>query len=507
MSIHTLRRARSDGDVPQRQNQIHRPSAPTSDGEFDATNRELSSRAIAPLTGTTYQATLQSRSSTDEAQDPPNPQNPPHRPWYVQWMGYAGIGRGASKERRSLVALLLNLTSGSVQIIVITVILSLSGTIFKSPLNTDLTEWEACSRPLGIWASIWVARAMLACSLNYWGFVRERKTRERHSNARDSNSDTVNLASPSRAAGNAPRIYGVESSDATIETSPTHILEYSSINTCRHTSPHLWWLTFGILCLMYLMVLEVVVLGFVVFIIAPILFLFWNIVLICVGRHPLQNTNVIKPEISKLSKSIVDAIPLVIYIPPPPDAVYAEKPTVLGSAYPPKNTSPASKSHFRFIRRLPNFQSKKATKRADDKDTEKGLGRPQKWEDHWEQSDYPFVVLEGNRAACAICLMDFEEPKRLVGADIGTGSILVLEAWFADSVVETKSSEPVNSSKPAESPNYSTTDSNVELKLADAGEGSQPLRLLACGHVYHVRLRFITFLLSPSLQAVPAFLC
>ncbi|KAJ8584513.1 hypothetical protein M405DRAFT_746875, partial [Rhizopogon salebrosus TDB-379] len=30
---------------------------------------------------------------------------------------------------------------------------------------------------------------------------------------------------------------------------------------------------------------------------------------------------------------------------------------------------------------------------------------------------YPFVRLEGCRAACAICLMDFEEPKRLGRAE------------------------------------------------------------------------------------------
>jgi len=51
-----------------------------------------------------------------------------------------------------------------------------------------------------------------------------------------------------------------------------HILEYTSINTCRQTSPHLWWLVFGILCILYLMVLEVVLLGIIVLVVAPILF-------------------------------------------------------------------------------------------------------------------------------------------------------------------------------------------------------------------------------------------
>ena len=52
----------------------------------------------------------------------------------------------------------------------------------------------------------------------------------------------------------------------------THILEYTSITTCRSTSPHLWWLVFGILCTIYLMLLEIVALGFIVLVLAPILF-------------------------------------------------------------------------------------------------------------------------------------------------------------------------------------------------------------------------------------------
>ncbi len=51
-----------------------------------------------------------------------------------------------------------------------------------------------------------------------------------------------------------------------------NILAYTSIDTCRHAAPHLWWLIFAILCIMYLMVLEVVLLGFVVLVVAPILF-------------------------------------------------------------------------------------------------------------------------------------------------------------------------------------------------------------------------------------------
>jgi hypothetical protein len=50
------------------------------------------------------------------------------------------------------------------------------------------------------------------------------------------------------------------------------LISQSSIDTCRYDAPRLWWLNFAILCILYLMVLEVVVLGFVVLIVAPILF-------------------------------------------------------------------------------------------------------------------------------------------------------------------------------------------------------------------------------------------
>jgi hypothetical protein len=50
------------------------------------------------------------------------------------------------------------------------------------------------------------------------------------------------------------------------------ILLYSSANSCRRSSPHLWWLTFGVLSVMYIMILEVVVVAILVFVVGPILF-------------------------------------------------------------------------------------------------------------------------------------------------------------------------------------------------------------------------------------------
>ena len=61
-----------------------------------------------------------------------------------------------------------------------------------------------------------------------------------------------------------------------------HILEYTSVNTCRKAAPHLWWLTFGILCILYFMILEIFLLGLLVFILGPVLLV--RISLILAGR-------------------------------------------------------------------------------------------------------------------------------------------------------------------------------------------------------------------------------
>lgn len=195
----------------------------------------------------------------------------------------------------------------------------------------------------------------------------------------------------------------------------------------------------------------------------------------------------IRPEIGKLPKSLVDSIPLVIYIPPPPDGPLKEtlaipKPVY---SYPPNPTSASTpKTRFRFIRKLSSFKGKQnasaANTSGNTEDPEKNT-EPQTWEQHWEQGEYPFVVLEGNRAACAICLMDFEEPKKIGGVPSD-----IIDTSDGE---KTLAPEPLISEIPSES--ATPRDDGDDLKLADAGEGAQPLRLLACGHVFHVSRKLV----------------
>ena len=189
--------------------------------------------------------------------------------------------------------------------------------------------------------------------------------------------------------------------------------------------------------------------------------LVWNVFLMCIGQHPLQNPHYIKPEIGKLSKTAVDNIPLVLYIPAPEDQESNPIPKPSPAhTYPPALPKPKPpKRRFFFLR-------KKKPGEPTSKVKGKGHGNSgsgDSWEDNWEKGEYPFVRLEGNRAACAICLMDFDEPKRIGGN---------LEKGEKDKDAETKGT--------------GVPQQPEELRLEDAGEGPQPLRLLACGHVFHV---------------------
>lgn len=267
-----------------------------------------------------------------------------------------------------------------------------------------------------------------------------------------------------------------------------HILEYTSVNSCRLSSPLVWWLTFGILCTMYFLVLEVLVFGFLVFMVLPFIMLFYSIILLCLGRHPLQNPHYIKPEIEKLPKAIVERIPLVIYIPPPPEDDGKAQPISLPKpvhSYPPK--PPASRTprrRFAFFRRRPANKSGEGAQTHDGKQgTNSEVKDRETWEDNWEQCKYPFVRLEGNRAACAICLMDFEEPKRLTTV----AETATIEKTEEGAAVMPEVNMSGQREEEIEIPvEHITEEERGGLpRLEDAGAGPQPLRLLACGHVFH----------------------
>ena len=51
--------------------------------------------------------------------------------------------------------------------------LFLVGLVFKSPHNPTVSEWNACDRPLGVWAALWLVRVVLASALAFWEYTRD----------------------------------------------------------------------------------------------------------------------------------------------------------------------------------------------------------------------------------------------------------------------------------------------------------------------------------------------
>jgi hypothetical protein len=105
------------------------------------------------------------------------------------------------------------------------------------------------------------------------------------------------------------------------------------------------------------------------------------------------------------------------------------------------------------------------------------------------KGEYPFVQLDSHRASCAICLLDFQEPSRVssspVGSDITKTPVenQVTEAPETGQEGEDEGDITEQATTPA-TPASPTGD--LALRLQDAGQGAQPLRLLKCGHVFHV---------------------
>ncbi|EKM54470.1 uncharacterized protein PHACADRAFT_258332 [Phanerochaete carnosa HHB-10118-sp] len=409
-----------------------------------------------------------------------------------------------AEVRSKLVSFVWSLSFGLAQFVVIVALLAYSSK-HKSPTKPSETEWHACERPLGAWNAVWIVRNFLGCTHSYWTWRVELKrclqARSRNSDSNAENGRPARSGRPSDSNRNSQRDRtstgstrlndSVSNNDEQRHQVPillsrlgnvtdmlgivwfltAHILVYTSIKTCRFSAPHLWWLSFSILCILYFMILEVFLVGLIVFIFWPVAYLTWNIFLLCIGRHPVQRTPV-RHEIGKLPKSTVDQIPLVLYIPPPhEEAQGKEKDTTTPSipyTYPPTTKPPLQKKRrFAFLRR--SRKSKKSEKEGKSPDLSKDDKEGERtWEDNWVSGDYPFVRLEGNRAACAICLMDFEEPQRAGGAAKAEPG--AADAGGDASMVQV---------------DEVTRDDAKRLKLEDAGEGPQPLRLLGCGHVFH----------------------
>ncbi|KAI0277607.1 hypothetical protein BGY98DRAFT_1089861 [Russula aff. rugulosa BPL654] len=421
---------------------------------------------------------------------------------------FFGYGRN-NRARKELVSLICSLVVDSSQIIAIITLLTVS-THRQSPTSPSQNEWDACGKPLGTWDALWVVRLSLDLWLSIWRWSRERTKRIQDENPTTPGGRPQGVSAQRNPTSSTegqtpntptpyPRIYArlslMGSTFTLVWFVLVQILLFSSATTCRRSSPHLWWLTFGVLSVMYVMILEVVLVAILVFVVGPILFLFWSILLLCLGRHPSQNPHHFTPDIGQVPRAIVDKLPLVIYIPPPPDQ--PSKPVTLPSdlhTYPPK--SPTSRRFFFLPFRRRNASTGNNTVKSGSTKEKKGSNRPSTWEDNWVKGEYPFVQLENHRASCAICLLDFQEPRRVSsGPDV---PITPVENQTTE-VPETRQegegdhegditeqvTTPATPATPLTPLTPTSPIGDLALRLQDAGEGAQPLRLLKCGHVFH----------------------
>ncbi|EJD03098.1 uncharacterized protein FOMMEDRAFT_168159 [Fomitiporia mediterranea MF3/22] len=504
-----------------------------------------------------------------------HPRPPPHG--FRRVFAFFGYGTG-NRYRKDLVALLWTLIFGFIQF-AIALSMIIYSVVHRSPRHPSISEWKACDKPLGLWSCFWIVKVGLDCCMTYWGWRRDWKSRQRTQNSPEADAETgasgldtitpvdTNMDPPTIGSGD--RIGSVDRQRRRLETNSQHarlysrfslllsliiiswfltaqILIFTSLPTCRKDAPHLWWLVFSFLCLQYLVLFEVFATAVIVFIIGPLIYLFWNIILICLGRHPMQNPHFISPEIGKIPKNVVDQIPLVLYIPAPPDGADEKKdisltgvsdttmkPTEIATTpkvgtaehtYPPKQAVAPPKRRFAFL-------SRKAAKSVSAVDTsgktasQEGEKPVATWEDCWESGEFPFVRLDANRASCAICLLDFEEPKRRVARDVirswaqknregdtqslrsrrsqdqempmrrpSTTSDVVVEVQGASSSSQNQAQDqdPATTTNQPEvvqhtiSSSDNSSDADIRsLRLQEAGEGAQPLRLLQCGHAFH----------------------
>ncbi|CAE6379123.1 unnamed protein product [Rhizoctonia solani] len=406
-------------------------------------------------------------------------------------------------------SLIWRLGFGTSELIVISVLLGLSSQPGSIPPDGRplvdggfrMSQWQACDRPLGAWNIVWAVKAFLGLGMAWWEYARAirpstdqllaverarlsrevRRARRNNPNLGRMRSVPNSPTGPSSPNGpitprslphhwtmGAGREEDLDMIDATMSGSArsieivqqmrrirekreheerwysrcssfqvlyglvwfvtANILLYGSVTSCRYTSPFIWWLTFALLCLGYLVVAEMLLVALVVFVIGPLVYVTINIILVCMGRNPIRpggRMGHINPDIPKMPRAMVDRIPLVMYIP----TTTATEPTVPepAHAYPPPTSKPTPatpKRRFFFFKKKPKKSEMDQNKNKPD-DVEAAA---------WEKNEYPFVKLEANRAACAICLTDFEPPRRVGQEEEST---------------------------------------------------AEPLRLLACGHVFH----------------------
>ncbi|KAG8776569.1 hypothetical protein FRC12_000841 [Ceratobasidium sp. 428] len=198
---------------------------------------------------------------------------------------------------------------------------------------------------------------------------------------------------------------------------------YNSRGACYLPSPYIWWLTFGLICWGYLVALELVVEA----LIGGVKFIRRYCVRARNERRnfiPETHPQYSNSGTSPMPRELADRIPLAVYIPAIAQNE-TDSPTQhkLAAAGTKSNPIHPPKPDTRKRTRVKLFFFSQRKVKDDP-------------EAMWQKTQYPFVRLESNQAVCAVCKVDFEPPRRV-------GDV-------------------------------------------EGGAEAEALRLLACGHVFHI---------------------
>ncbi|KAG8923579.1 hypothetical protein FRC02_011051 [Tulasnella sp. 418] len=87
-----------------------------------------------------------------------------------------------NSESRKRTANVIRVCIGFLEVVTIVVLSILSATKWKSKLDPHLSEWEACTKPVGTWNALWAARVTLAIGLGIWEIIRDRRRDQQASN-------------------------------------------------------------------------------------------------------------------------------------------------------------------------------------------------------------------------------------------------------------------------------------------------------------------------------------
>lgn len=190
-----------------------------------------------------------------------------------------------------------------------------------------------------------------------------------------------------------------------------------------------------------------------------------------------------------LTQDEIDSIPLVHYIPPRTASIGPTLPSPQNAGSPSLSQNPNTRTHrFSFFRSrtttgksqigIPSPRLLICSSTAAAEEQEQGL---------------PYVVLQDNLAACSICCSDFEAPPAPA-----------LPPAVATSEVGGEAHELSVAVRPEYRVGELEVRIPVEPSLVNAGaaDGAErtPLRLLGCGHAFHVRsiARDVSLARSPA---------